>query len=389
MVNKKRKKFLNGPSIIGLMLLLLLVLLIGVGILYFSNTSYMIPFALMVYLGLGVFLSSRFIVQRRMRIMAYYVTIGGLLAAILYAIPGIYHDTRPVVQPTQVDLREYSPFREDTKAVPLDEPSTLTLEEPLPKIDGATAFYPVYASFAQAVYPEKEYHPYDSEVESNRTGFAYEYLMEGLADMIFVLGPSEEQLNRAKEQGVTLHLTPIAKEAFVFFTHKNNPVTDLSTKEIRAIYSGEVTNWKEVGGKNQSIRAFQREANSGSQTALERFMEGYSIMDPPTEDIATLMGTMVDVVSDYRNYPNALGYTFRYYSTEMVENNDIRLLNINGVPPTVETIRSGEYPIIDDIYVVTTDDQNPKINEFIEWILSDQGQSLIEKTGYVPIKSFD
>lgn len=109
------------------------------------------------------------------------------------------------------------------------------------------------------------------------------------------------------------------------------------------------------------------------------------IMDPPVEDIATLMGTMVDVVSDYKNYQNALGYTFRYYSTQMVENNNIRLLNVNGVEPTVESIKSGDYPIINEFYAVSAGSTNPHLDDFIEWILSDQGQEIIEKTGYVPI----
>ena len=121
-----------------------------------------------------------------------------------------------------------------------------------------------------------------------------------------------------------------------------NPVKSLTVDEIKGIYSGEITNWKEVGGKNKAIRAFQRPENSGSQTALQNLMGDVPIMDPPVEDIASLMGTIIDEVSDYKNYNNAIGYTFRYYSTQMMKNNNIRLLAINGVEPTMETIRSGD-----------------------------------------------
>ena len=98
-------------------------------------------------------------------------------------------------------------------------------------------------------------------------------------------------------------------------------------------------NWRAVGGKNKAIRAFQRPEGSGSQTALQHLMGDVPIMDPPVEDIASLMGTIIDQVSDYKNYSNAIGYTFRYYSTEMTKNNGIRLLAIDGVEPTKETIR--------------------------------------------------
>ena len=78
---------------------------------------------------------------------------------------------------------------------------------------------------------------------------------------------------------------------------------------------------KKLAERRKDIRAFQRPEDSGSQTALQQFMGDVPIMDPPVEDIATLMGTIIDQVSDYKNYSNAIGFTFRYYSTEMTKNN--------------------------------------------------------------------
>ena len=109
------------------------------------------------------------------------------------------------------------------------------------------------------------------------------------------------------------------------------------------------------------------------------------IMDPPTEDIASLMGSMIGQVSGYKNHKNAIGYTFRYYSTQMVKSNKIRLLAVNGVEPNVETIRSGEYPITNEFYAVTAGSDNPHVEAFLEWVLSEEGQEIIEKTGYVPV----
>ncbi|WP_342514125.1 substrate-binding domain-containing protein [Sporosarcina sp. FSL K6-1522] len=365
---------------------LLPIVLIGALYIWFEGLSYLLPFLLILYAGVGVISIVEIYDKKKYRKMVYRIFMGAVVLSLIATIPGIYHKTRPVVRDGDVDLYVYTPFTDNSKAVVLNEPSTFKIEENLPVIDGATALYPVYAAFAQAVYPEGEYYPYKSEVMSNRTGEAYENLLNGSVDMIFVLAPSEQQLAKAKQVGKELTLTPIGKEAFVFFVNDKNPVQSLTRDDIKGIYSGNLTNWKEVGGKNKAIRAFQRPQDSGSQTALQHFMGDVPIMDPPVEDIASLMGTIIDQVSDYKNYSNAIGYTFRYYSTEMTKNASIRLLAVDGVEPTKETIRSGDYPITNELYAVTADSDNPHVQAFIDWILSEQGQEIVEETGYVEIK---
>ena len=362
------------------------ITLVGVIIAWLSGMVFLFPLIVVLFLSVSAVLIVKVFNQKTREKIVYRIITVAVALSIIYSIPGIYGKTRSVVQDSDVGAFEYEPFRENSKLVTLSEPSTLTLEDNLPIIDGATALYPVYSAFAQAVYPEKEYWQHDSEVMSNRTGEAYENLIYGRVDMIFAAAPSEEQLARAKKNNSELQLTPIGKEAFVFFVNSKNPVKGLTTDEIKGIYAGEIKNWDEVGGKKKSIRAFQRSEGSGSQTALQHFMGDVPIMDPPVEDIASLMGGIIDAVSDYRNYNNAMGYTFRYYSTEMVENNNIRLLSVNDVEPTIETIRSGTYPITNEIYAITAGSKNPHIDDFLEWILSDQGQEIVEKTGYVSIR---
>lgn len=190
-----------------------------------------------------------------------------------------------------------------------------------------------------------------------------------------------------------LYLTPIGREAFVFFVNSKNPVAELTVDEIRGIYSGSLTNWSQVGGKNQSIRPFQRMENSGSQTALLQLMEGLTLVEPEQEDRVADMGGIISQVADYRNYQNAIGFSFRFYSTQMVQNGDIRLLALDGVFPTRETIRDGSYPISAPFYAVTAapighsapQESNPILADFLAWILSPEGQSLVEATGYVSL----
>jgi len=316
-----------------------------------------------------------------------------------YGGMGAYEDSIPTVDDRSLLLWDYVPFEAGNKLVSLEEDAALQFDSPWTlSLDGATALYPVYAAFAQAVYPEHKqdsfnYSPYNSTVECSGTTRAYERLINGEVGMIFAAEPSQAQLEMAEKAGKEFHLTPIGREAFVFFVNSRNPVTSLTVEQVQGIYSGKITNWKEVGGKNQKIRPFQRDENSGSQTALQSLMAGLPLLEPEKEDRVAGMGGIIRSVASYRNYKNALGFSFRYYATEMVQNGDIRLLSLNGVEPTKETIRDGSYPLASEFYAVTISpagtappyETDETISAFLDWILSEQGQEIVEKTGYVAL----
>ncbi len=319
------------------------------------------------------------------------------LAAAVYIGHGVWRDSIPTLDDRGMLLWEYVPFGHSTRTATLPEASTLRFTQGARlRMDGATALYPVYAAFAQAVYPDggAEYSPYNSMVMCSGTVEAYEALARGETDVIFAAAPSQDQLDMAERLGVTYHFTPVGKEAFVFFVNSKNPVEGLTVEQVQGIYTGEITNWKEVGGPNRRIRPFQRAENSGSQSALERLMDGLPLLEPEREDRVSAMDGIIHAVASYRNYQNAIGFTFRFYATEMVESDDIRLLALNGVSPTRETIRDGTYPISSEFYAVTAApagqpdprETDPDLDAFLEWICSDQGQFLVEETGYVGLK---
>ena len=291
------------------------------------------------------------------------------------------------VREGSLDLRLYAPYAKKTQAVFLDTISTLRLETDLPLLNGATALYPVYSAFAQAVYPKKKYDWYGGEVACNNTVRAYEKLINKTADIIFVARPSKKQLESAEKAGVNFRYTPIGKEAFVFFVNSQNPVSDLTTEQLQSIYSGEITNWKDLGGNDELIRPFQRNENSGSQTAFVHFMQEKTIMEPPTENVHYIMEPIVTQTADYKNYGNAIGYSFRFYVKEMVKNEEVKILKINGVYPDLGTIGNGTYPLSSSFFAITLTDNNKfNVTKFLEWIVSEQGQYLVKKTGYCPIK---
>ena len=249
--------------------------------------------------------------SRKIR-LAWLVILLGAGVAVLYPLGhSIYREyLRSISVPAEIRQWQYNPQYADNQLAKLDTPATLTLQPPYPKLDGSTALYPVYAAFAQAIYPLKPGEYYSDYVSLSKTSEAYERLFAGQVDIIFVPAPSKAHQAKAKELGITLHLTPIGKEAFVFFVNAQNPVNDLSVAQIRQIYSGALTNWRDVGGRDQRIRAFQRPENSGSQTALQKIMGDTPLQAAPREDVAAGMGGIIDRVSDYYNFSDALGYSF-------------------------------------------------------------------------------
>lgn len=303
-----------------------------------------------------------------------------------YEINKRYHHSFATVNEQGVDLSQYKPFMENTKAVPLPEPAVLKIDANLPVLDGATALYPLYSAFVQATYPQKDYDINHSDVMCNATIKAYDYLINGGVDLIFAARPSQKQIEEAKSKGVELQMTPIGREAFVFFVNSKNPIQEISTAQIQDIYSGKITNWKEIGGENEKIRAFQRPEKSGSQTMLEKLMEGKKLIKPPKEDVIAGMGGIIEETASYRNYKNAIGFSFLFFATEMVRNNQIRLLKVDGIYPDKKTIKNKEYPLATEFYAVTAGSKNPNIEPFIKWILSPQGQYLVEATGYTTIR---
>ena len=290
------------------------------------------------------------------------------------------------ISEADIYLDYYLPFSEDTKAVVMDEPSTLKFETDMPKLDGAIALYPLYSAFAQAVYPNKMYNLYESEVACHNTITSYKLLIDKKADIIFVAPPSTEQLEMAEKSAVEFRYTPIGKEAFVFFVNVQNPVDSLTVEQLRGIYSGEITNWKQVGGNEEPIQPFQRNANSGSQTAFLQFMQGKPIIDPLQENVARGMMAVISQTADYVNHKNAIGFSFRFYANEMVGSDDVKLLKINGVYPDLKGIKNGSYPLSSEFFAITLQANNkPNVQALLNWITSEQGQSIVEKTGYCPL----
>ncbi|MBR2402792.1 MAG: substrate-binding domain-containing protein, partial [Lachnospiraceae bacterium] len=179
-------------------------------------------------------------------------------------------------------------------------------------MDGSTSAIPLEAGLRSELY-DISYYEALSQVSHTTTHQSFDRLLYAETDLIFSVPLSEEQLNKASSLGVTIEMEPVAKEGFVFVVNAANPVDSLTQDQIRKIYSGEITNWKEVGGVDAPILAYQRNEDSGSQNYMTEFMGDVQLMEPVTTTIPGGMAAMMDAVASYNNAENAIGYSVYSY----------------------------------------------------------------------------
>ena len=258
--------------------------------------------------------------------------------------------------------------------------------ENLPRLDGSTSTAPLAQSMCAVLLGESREDVSDL-VQFSRTTQSYRNLMEGKADLLLAAEPAPEVLSELKE-GDRWLLTPFATDALVFVVNQDNPVDSLTVDEIQKIYTGEITNWSQVGGRDLDIVAFQRNPEAGSQTMFEKLvMDGREIMDPPETWVSDSMLGLLEGVRSYDNSPAAIGYTVYYYAHDMEMAQGLKVLKVDGVEPSPESIREGEYPFLNPYYVAIAKDapQNSPTRILYDWVLGPGGQRLAELEGYVPV----
>lgn len=281
-----------------------------------------------------------------------------------------------------------------TTPAPTPEPVSTTepfrfTRDNFPRLDGSTATVPLGQAVAAVLLGESRESVNDL-TQFNKTSRAYYNLVDGNADLLIVAEGGEDSYSYRDEHNKTWRMEPIAAETLVFFVNADNPVDGLTLDQVRDIYSGKITNWKEVGGSDAPIQAYQRPAGGGSQAIMDKeIMQGLPMMEPANTDyVVSSMEGIISAVRSWDDRPDALGYTVYYYATDMGMADGLKLLTIDGVAPNDDTIRSGAYPIHTYYYAVM-DAETPADSPtaiLFDWLLSQEGQNLISSQGYVSIK---
>lgn len=259
--------------------------------------------------------------------------------------------------------------------------------ENLPVLDGSTSMVPLGQAVAAALLGESREDVADL-IEFHRTTESFRYLMRGESDLLLVAEPNAVVFDEMEQQKFSYEMAPIAKEALVFIVNSDNPVETLTVEQLRGIYTGEITNWSQVGGDDVDIVAFQRNSTSGSQVLMDKLVMGeLEMMEAPQEWIPGEMDTLMAGVKGYEDSAAAIGYSVYYYAEDMRMAEGMKILAVEGVAPTDETIAADAYPLINPYFAVIggAAPADSPTRLLFEWLVSEDGQAVLESQGYVPV----
>ncbi len=232
-------------------------------------------------------------------------------------------------------------------------------------------------------------------IKHTNTHQAYVNLIDGKSDLILVArAPSPDEKAAAEAARIGLDVRPVALDAFVFLANADNPVESVPLDTLRDIYAGKIKTWKDAGvdagDPAAPIHAYQRERNSGSQELLDSMvMKGVKTIDAPEMIVQTMAGPFNVIGGNAKaGTPGdrlGLGYSVYFYAEVMFSNAGVKTIGVNGVKPTTETIASRTYPLAAEVYVVTRAGAAGSGATMRDWLLSPDGQRVVEQSGYVPI----
>ena len=269
-----------------------------------------------------------------------------------------------------------------------DSEVILSLDE-LPRIDAAGLTQPLTIELIRDITQNRDISENDFNFSTTEEG--YNKLINDEVDVLISTYPNEDIITLANSKGIELEITPIAKDGFVFFVNSSNPLDSIKVSDIQKIYNGQVKNWSQIGGKNIQIRAFQRPDNSPSQNEMKAsVMKNLDLVDPPKDIFKSKkFGEINDLIAAYDNSENAIGYSYYYetnilYDSDAKISNTIKLLRINDIEPSYQTIKDGTYPIQTNYYMIRNKNNSSESLElFTNAVLSDRGKNVIKEAGYI------
>ena len=246
-------------------------------------------------------------------------------------------------------------------------------------IDGSTSTKPLHEALNNV------FNTTYKDVLHNKTVDAFNKFINGENDILLGVDYSDELLEKAKNSGIDLGKLEITREGFVFLINKNNPVKSLTIEQIKDIYSGKITNWNQVGGDDAPINAFQRNRDSGSQIRMVKFMGDTQLMEKDVTYYSN-MSSIVEVIGNYDQGKYSIGYNMYTFTEKQYPNQDVILLDVNGVHPNDETIFDESYPLViyNYIYYDKNDESTEEfVEKLYEYLMHEEGQSLISNAGYI------
>lgn len=247
-------------------------------------------------------------------------------------------------------------------------------------IDGSTTVGPIAKAFAEyfmAARPDV-----NITVSESGSGNGAKSLVNGVCDVADLSRPMKDsEFKAAIDGGIQPVAHVIALDGLPILVHPQNPVHNLTVEQIRKIYTGEITSWKELGGPDLGIVVITRDTNSGTYETFE----GLVMNKQKITEKAEYAGSNGAIRQRVQSTPAAIGYAGLGFVDKTV-----KALSVNGIYPSAATVRTGEYPIARPLFMYTNG--YPKLGsalyQFVTLYLSEDGQEMVEEIGFIPCTSY-
>ncbi|MFO8062805.1 MAG: PstS family phosphate ABC transporter substrate-binding protein [bacterium] len=181
----------------------------------------------------------------------------------------------------------------------------------------------------------------------------------------------------ARENGINVVENIVARDGMAVVVHPTNNIDKITIEQMKSIYTGEIENWSDLGGKDKPIVILSRDYSSGTfEVFKELVLEGDKVSDN-----SLLLASNKAVQTTVADTPGAIGYIGIGYINETV-----KTLKLNGVLPTTETVNDRTYKLSRPLFMYTNGQPSGDLGQFMEFIFSQQGQTIVEEVGYIPVK---
>ncbi len=222
------------------------------------------------------------------------------------------------------------------------------------------------------------------QVTGGGSGTGISALINGTTDICNSSRPmkKEEKLKLKEKYGTPGVEVKVAIDGLSIYVNQQNPIKELTIQQVKDIYTGKINNWKEIGGKDAKIIRYSRENNSGTYVYFkEEVLQGEDF-EPSTQNLPGTAAVINAVSKDI----NGIGYGGAAYGKGIKELKIKKDAKSPAYAPTKENIRKNLYPISRYLYMYLRQRPTGEIKKFIDWILSPEGQNIVESVGYFPIR---
>jgi phosphate transport system substrate-binding protein len=241
---------------------------------------------------------------------------------------------------------------------------------------GSTTVLPISQACAEVFMDQNK--DIDISVQGGGSGVGIASIVDGTCDIGNASRPiKEKEIVTAEEKGVNVFANIVARDAIAVVLNPVNDIDGLTLEQIKAIYTGEFSNWSQVDGSDQEIVVISRDSASGTFEAFNELALDKEKVRPD----ALLQASNAAVATSVANTPGAIGYVGLGYVTAK-----IKAIEVNGIIPSKETVNSDTYPLARPLFMYTNGEPTGAVKEFIDFVMSEEGQKLVEENGYISVK---